>query len=165
MRQARAISSSSSSSIIGGSCHKYHFCRDNSFVATNTSGQKTCFVATKLCFRDIIMFVATNVCRDMFCHHKNILSWRTYFFSRQNFCHDKHTFVATKHAFCRDKSFVATKLILVTAPANDTPQYCWKRSCWKKQTNKCPCSYSYSLSGFLCCLRPLGFLLSKGGRS
>ena len=28
----------------GGSCHRYHFCRDKSFVATNTS-----FVATKVC--------------------------------------------------------------------------------------------------------------------
>ena len=37
---------------IGGSCHRYHFCRDKSFVATNTS-----FVVTKVClspqtFRD-----------------------------------------------------------------------------------------------------------------
>ena len=41
--------------IIGGSCHKYYFCRDNSFVATNTS------------------FVATNVClsRQNICHDKH----------------------------------------------------------------------------------------------
>ena len=31
------------------------------------------------------------------------------------FCRDKH-----KHGFCRDKTFVATKMILVAAPANDT---------------------------------------------
>ena len=36
--------------------------------------------------------------------------------SQQNFCHDKHTFVATKDVFCvcRDK-----KMILVAALAND----------------------------------------------
>ena len=32
-----------------------------------------------------------------------------------------HTFVVTKDVFCRDKSFVATKMILLAAPANDTP--------------------------------------------
>ena len=48
------------------------------------------------------------------------------------FCHDKHVLVATKVSlsrkkFCRDKimcvcdkSFVATKMILVAAPAGDT---------------------------------------------
>ena len=37
--------------IIGGSCHKYHFCRDKCFVATNTrfSRENTPFVATKVC--------------------------------------------------------------------------------------------------------------------
>ena len=36
--------------ITGGSCHKYHFCRDKHFVATNTclSWQNTSFVTTKL---------------------------------------------------------------------------------------------------------------------
>ena len=35
----------------GGSCHKYHFCRDKSFVATSIvlSRQTTCFVATNTC--------------------------------------------------------------------------------------------------------------------
>ena len=41
------------------------------------------------------MFVATNTC-----------------LSQQMFCRDKHTFVATKDVFCRDKGFVATKLCL-----------------------------------------------------
>ena len=36
------------------------------------------------------------------------------------FCHDKHTFVVTEDVFCSDKSFVATKLILVAAPTNDS---------------------------------------------
>jgi len=43
---------------------------------------------------------------------KNILS-------RQNFGHDKHTFVATKDVFVAKKTFVATKMILVAAPASD----------------------------------------------
>ena len=62
--------------IIGGSCHKYHF---------NT---KTC--ATK-------------------------------HVPRQNLCLDKILFVTTKDMFCRDKhGFVAAKMILEAAPANDT---------------------------------------------
>ena len=36
----------------------------------------------------------------------------------QKFCHDKHTFVAD--SVCRDKTFVATKMLLVAAPASDT---------------------------------------------
>ena len=72
--------------IIGGSCHKCHFCRD----------KKACFVATKVCLprqtfcRYIIMFVVTKY-----------------------FCRDKHTFVVTKDVFCRDKHvFVAIKVSL-----------------------------------------------------
>ena len=38
----------------------------------------------------------------------------------QNFCRDKHAFVATKDVFCRGKHvFVVTKMILVAA-SNDT---------------------------------------------
>ena len=54
------------------------------------------------------------------------------FLTRQKFCLDKHVFVATKHVvcvrqqFCRivlsrqQTCFVATKMILVAAPANHT---------------------------------------------
>ena len=36
------------------------------------------------------------------------------------FCNDKHTFVITKDVrVCHDKTFVATKMILVGAPTND----------------------------------------------
>ena len=44
------------------------------------------------------------------------------FLSRQSFVATKpmFVFVATKHVFCRDKTFVATKMILVAALANDT---------------------------------------------
>ena len=60
---------------------------------------------------------------------------------KYNFCRDKHLFVATKHVFCSDKfcrgkhafvltsfcldkllsrqTFVATKMVLVAAPAKD----------------------------------------------
>ena len=100
-------------SIIGESCYKYLFCRNKTHLL---SRQNTSFVATKVC-----------------------LSW-------QKFCRGKHVFVATKHVFvetkdvfCRDKrmlvetkrlsrqtrvclekTFVATKIILVAAPASDS---------------------------------------------
>ena len=104
------------STITGGSCHKYHFCRDKQvFIATNRclSRQNMSFVATKVCLsgqnfcRDKHIFVATNV-----------LPLQAYF------CPDKHVFVATKHVFCRDKSMlVATKMILVAARASDSLQW------------------------------------------
>ena len=83
--------------IIGGSCHKYHFCRD-----------KYVFVATKHVFcRDKSMLVATKllspqtrVCRHIFA---------TIFLY---FCRDKRR-------VCCDKTFVATKMIHVATPAND----------------------------------------------
>ena len=58
--------------IIGGSCHKYHFCHDKHiFVMKNTclSQQKTCFVV-------INMFVTTKVClsQQNFCHNKNFVT-------------------------------------------------------------------------------------------
>ena len=73
------------------------------FVTTNTYLSRQKLVATKLLFRQ------NYVCRNKY------LSW-------QWFCHDKNMFVMTnKHTFvirvCRDKTFVATKMILVAAPA------------------------------------------------
>ena len=66
--------------IIGGSCHKYHFCRDKYvFVMTNTcfSWQNTSFVATKVCLSRQ-NFGVTNI-----------------IFSRKMFCHDKLAFAVT----------------------------------------------------------------------
>ena len=76
-------------SISGGSCHKYHFCRD-----TCLSRQNTSFVATKVCLS-----------RQNFCRNKHIFV-ATKLLSRQKYCHDKLTFVTT------NTSFVATKVCL-----------------------------------------------------
>ena len=44
--------------IIGGSCHKYHFCHDNSFVTTDP-----CFVMTSILLSwQNTSFVMTNTC-------------------------------------------------------------------------------------------------------
>ena len=74
---------------IGGSRHKYHFCRDKTFCRDKyvcLSPQNTSFITTKVCLsrqnfcRDKIMFVATITC-----------------LSRQKYtCRDKHIFVVTK---------------------------------------------------------------------
>ena len=83
--------------IIGGSCRKYHFCRDKTFAT------KVCLSQQNLC-RDKIMFVATK----LFIATKLCLSLqKTCVLLRQKFCPDKNT-------------FVATKMILVVATANDT---------------------------------------------
>ena len=68
--------------------------------------QNTSFVTTKVCLSQ-----QTRVCRDKLVAINIILS-------RQRFCHGKHTFVV----FCRDKhkTFVATKIIFMAAPANDS---------------------------------------------
>ena len=78
--------------IAGGSCLKYHFCRDKGFVVTNMCllRQNTSSVMTKVCLPR-----QTCVCRD------------------------KH-FVATSILLSRQQTcFVVTKIILVAAPTND----------------------------------------------
>ena len=41
--------------IIGGSCHKYHFCRDTSFVATKFACRDKTFVVTILQSKNIVV--------------------------------------------------------------------------------------------------------------
>ena len=77
--------------IIGGSCHKYHFCRDKRPVCrVCRDKKKRLLLRQKYACRDRI-FVATSI-----------------FLSRQK------TLYRDKHVL------VATKMILVTAPATDT---------------------------------------------
>ena len=117
------------STIIGGSCHKYHFCRDKKkcndkhvFVVTK---HKT-FVATKIVFcRDNHVFIATklrlsrqNLCRDtdVFVATNIILSRQRLFLSRQT-------------SVCRDKCVCGDKTILVAAPANDSQRITCRQKC------------------------------------
>ena len=74
------------------------------FVATNIclSRQYTSFAATKICLSRQTLF-----CRDNYvCVATKVLSRQAYF------CRDKRR-------VCRDKTFAATKIILVAARAND----------------------------------------------
>jgi len=66
-------------------------------------------VATKSLLRQNYVYVTTNICRE---------NTRL---SRQTFCRDKRTLVATnKNKTNSDKTFVATKMVLMAAPADDT---------------------------------------------
>ena len=71
-----------------------YFCRDNNFTATTTglSRQKFCRDKHTCLSRQAYLFVVTKIS-----------------LSRQNICRDR----------IRDTCFVATKMILVAAPAND----------------------------------------------
>ena len=99
------------------------------------SRQNTSFVSTKVCLP------RQNICRDKiclsgqtFCHDKHTFVTTKDVFcpdkhdksklvATKVFCRDKHIFVATEDMFCRDKHMiVATKIILMAAPANDTFQ-------------------------------------------
>ena len=65
------------------------------------------------------MLVVTKVLsRKYFCRDKNVFVATKHVFCV--YCREKHNFVATKDVFCRDGHvFVATKMILVAAAAND----------------------------------------------
>jgi len=82
-----------------------YFCRDKRRVLsrqTRVCCDKSIPVETKRLSRQ------TELCRDKylswqtFCRNKNILLRQT-IFSRQNVCHDKHTFVTTKDVFVARK--------------------------------------------------------------
>ena len=75
------------------------FFRDKTFVAVTTKvlsrRDKHVFVATKVCLSRLKKLSRQTMCCC---------------FSRQKYCHEKHTFVGTKDV---------TEIILVAAPAND----------------------------------------------
>ena len=124
----------------GGSCHKYHFCRDKIHLLSRQKyacREKT-FVATKLCLSWQNIFVATKrlsqifVTTNVFVTTK-VLWWQAYFCRDKRHvlswqicvCHNKSKLFVTKvlsqqNYVCCDKSFVATKMMLVAAPTNDT---------------------------------------------
>ena len=96
--------------VIGGSCHKYHFCRDkHACDKTNLSLQqkynKNVLVTTKLVRTELYLlrqiFVTTNIILSWqkfghgFCHDKSVLVTTKYLLWQNclaKFCHDKHTF-------------------------------------------------------------------------
>ena len=106
---------------IGGSCYKYHFCRDKSFVMTNTS-----FVATNVLLRQTSLLSR----QEYFCRDKSMLVETKLLPQQTDICGNKR-FIATnmivsrqKTCFFREKHvFVATKMRLVAAPANDKNVY------------------------------------------
>ena len=111
--------------IIGGSCHKYHFCRDK------TRDKTRLLSLQKYACRDKTFVATKSVMFVMFCRDKHVLNFiatsillsrqktcvfsrqtrvsRDTCLSRQNYvCRDKNMLVATKlnsqAKFCRDKN-------------------------------------------------------------
>ena len=133
---------SASQSIIGRSCLKSHFCRDKHLLSRQKYAcRDRTFVTTKYFCRDKRVFFATSI-----------------FLSRKKTCFiNKSKLVATKvlsrqNYVCRDKTFVATKIILVAAPAMDK----------REDGEQGRCCFSAIL---ICCSfwsdSPYRFLLSK----
>ena len=104
--QLFTLASASLTAIVGRSCHKHNFCRD-----------KYVFCRDKHVFcRDKNMLVAKKVClsrQTRVCCDKYSVTTKLCL-SRQKFCSGKYTFVPTKGLF------VATNMVLVAAPVNDT---------------------------------------------
>ena len=84
------------SSITGGSCHKYEFCRDKSFDVFCCD--KSMLVAKKLCLSQ----------QAYFCHDKKT----KLVLSRLKFCCGKNMFVATKVLWRQKTCFVVTNTCL-----------------------------------------------------
>ena len=99
--------------VTGGSCHKYNFCRDKTFVF---GGHKYACREKHVCFFHDKSFILTKT----FCHDKQ-------------FCRDK-SFVAASVLLSRQKTFfvptntclLRQKMILVAASASD--MYTWRKS-------------------------------------
>ena len=79
--------------------------------------QNTSFVATKVCLSRFFYFKLYK--HMLYLSPNNSFVATNIILSRQKFCRNKHIFVATKDLFCRDKAFVATKIVLAAVPAND----------------------------------------------
>ena len=111
-------------------CDKIKFVATKYFVAEQKRSDillRHVFVSTKHVFVAKKQQKTTTTCLSQqayFCRDKRcVLSRQTRVCrdkSKLYVCRDKHTFVATKDYFCLDKKIVATKIILVAAPANDT---------------------------------------------
>ena len=146
MRQARAISSSSSSSVIA--------CRDKIMFSRQNYVCHEKWLPWQMFCRDKKKKKKKN--RDNFPPPRdNTFVTTSILLSRQNTC-----FVATK-LLLRQKWYLWQLLPMIRHNVVENTLAGRK----KKKKKKCPCSYSYSLSVFLCRPRPLGFLPSKGGRS
>ena len=89
-------------------------CHNKSFVL-----QQAYFCHDKRC----VLLRQSHVCCDKSMHpsRQNYVCCDKTILSQQFFFRDKHTFVTTKNVFCHDKTFVATKMILLAAPTNDSP--------------------------------------------
>ena len=91
--------------IIGRSCHKYHFCRDI-FVVTFLSHHKVLSRQTPVCRNKTGL-----LSRQKYgCCDKTFVETKYFYLSRQNM-----SFVAIKlwkYNFCRDKGFVAINMCL-----------------------------------------------------
>ena len=71
-----------------------------------------------LCIAHLVTIIGGSCHKHDFCHDKMFVA------TKHVFCSDKSMLVATKRLsqqtyFCRNKTFVTTKIILVAAPAND----------------------------------------------
>ena len=129
--------------IIGGSCHKYKFFHNKSFVMTNMSlpWQNRSFDVTKVCLSSQNFCRNKHICHDKFCWESLLLLWQTRVccnktclllqlkyaccnktFAMTNMCLSRQTFLLQQNYVCHDKTFVETKIILVAAPANDREQ-------------------------------------------
>ena len=144
---------------IGESCHNYHFCRDKTFVATNTCFWHVCgdkhvfvetehvFVAAKIFCRDKRILLRQMICREK---HTFIMGGSCHKYNFACVCRDKHVLVGTKHVFCRDKSMlVTTKLLLqqkrLMVTITKTKQKC-VRACVRVRVCACACVCVFLLS-------------------
>ena len=139
-------------------CHDRH-----NFVMTKVMSRQAYFCCDKHVFlaSKHVFCHDTKVClsQQKFCCDKHVsyLSWQKYFdmtkvllrqayLCRDMFCRDKHV--------CHDKTFVAPKMILVAAPANDTKQWYktkiqnkdtkqWYKTMIQNNDTKHPCFIQY----------------------
>ena len=97
--------------ITGGTCHKYHICRDKTFVATSIllSRRKTCDCRDKGMVAATKLLFATKVC----------LSWQNIFVVTKTF------FIVINICRNNNKHFVATSILLS-----------WQKMCFVA-TNTC----------------------------
>ena len=105
------------------------------FIMTNTCllWQNMSFVTTKVCLsrqnyasHDNFFFLRQNFWHDKYyvCPSKSFIATSLLLLWQTRVCHDKTHLLSRQKYACHDKTFVATKMILMTAPTNDTTGFC-----------------------------------------
>ena len=119
--------------IIGGNCHKYHFCPDKRRLLSRQkyACRNKSFVATKSCLLRQNIFVTTNIC-----HNKHNFVATTFLLWQTRVCRDKTRLLSWQNyvsiIFVATNNFAMTKVL-----SRQKTCFVMTNTCLSRQTRVC----------------------------